>query len=411
MLAPLRLTGTSACSAAAAAGALVRRSSTPAGGGGCTELLAAGPAPGWCTGYNCTADAAQPVMEGQLFRFFPLPNRSHNGGLMAWEEHNVAPFSGDVVFSCVDSAYASWLRGGNTLISVGDFRWSTAFGQYAWCEDAEPGSCRYSGGGARVGNVNPFGPWTHKGAASAVDPEHRHRTKFPSHSCNLTASQSTCPGCSPGAAGRNGQSSWYNLTLAQKLELTQQCDTNIKTGAWFSLESAGKCKRGQHVDAARPPSERPGGGCAWEWLPAAGVKTIEVACLNATGYFSACADAQLVSGYGCAYTRAAALFRKAVASCPNVTAKLNLRYKTDDEAPPGHRTPGAPHALQYDGGRSRLKTDGPGRSSADLRRCGQSRRCGRCIGGGPFDGLWLDAQRMVCGFALRRGNGATLNEI
>jgi hypothetical protein len=298
----------------------------------CAELRAADKAPGWCTHCNCTADAAQPVLEGQLYRFFPLPNRSFDGGRMSWEEHNVAPFAGDAAFGCIDNAYADWLAGRNTLISVGDFRWSTAYGQYAWCEDAEPGSCHYSGGGARVGNVNPFGPWTHKGAT----PTAKRSTDFPSHSCNLTTGQSTCPSCPTPAVPQRGQlNRWYNLTAVQKLELTQQCNTNITTGAWFSLEAAGKCEPGRHVEVAHPPSDRPGGGCAWEWLPAAGVQTIEVACLNQTGYFSACADAQLVTGRGCAYTQAAALFRKAIATCPNVTAKLNLRYKADDTANTG----------------------------------------------------------------------------
>ena len=143
----------------------------------CAELRAADKAPGWCTHCNCMADAAQPVLEGQLYRVFPLPNRSFGGGRMAWAEHNVAPFAGDAAFGCIDNAYADWLAGRNTLISVGDFRWSTAYGQYAWCEDAEPGSCHYSGGGARVGNVNPFGPWTHKGAM----PTPKRSTGFPSH--------------------------------------------------------------------------------------------------------------------------------------------------------------------------------------------------------------------------------------
>jgi hypothetical protein len=290
----------------------------------CTGSRTAGSEePGWCTHYNCTADPSQPVLEGQLFRFFPLPNSSFDGGLMAWEEHNVAPLAGDVTFACVDSAYTSWARGGNTLISWSHFRWSTAYGQYAWCRDGEPGSCRYSGGGTRVGNVNPFGPWTQKGA---------DRGRYPGHSCNLTTNRSTCPSCPVLPQSRRGGNRWYNLTTAQKLQLTQQCDVNITTGAWFSLEAVGKCRPGQHVDAAHPPSNQPGGGCAWEWLPAAGVTTIEVACLNRTGFFRACADAQLVPGYGCAYARAAALFRRAILACPNVTAKFNLRYKADDTA-------------------------------------------------------------------------------
>jgi len=109
----------------------------------------------WCTQANCSADAAEPVLEGLLYRFFPLPNRSFHGGTMRWAEHNVAQLSGDALFGCVDNAYGSYAGGGNTLLSAGHFRWSTAYGQYSWCEDAErnpdePGNhswrpaCRYS---------------------------------------------------------------------------------------------------------------------------------------------------------------------------------------------------------------------------------------------------------------------------
>ena len=79
----------------------------------------------------------------------------------------------------------------------------------------------------------------------------------------------------------------------------------------------GQCKAGQHVDAAHPPSNQPDAGCAWEWLPERGVKTITVACLDASGFFDACQDSLLVEGYGCSYPSAMAKFQAAMQSCPN----------------------------------------------------------------------------------------------
>jgi PKHD-type hydroxylase len=310
---------------------------TDGGGGSCT------PCPGrsrfdegWCTHFNSTG-AAGLVEPAFWLRFFPVPSI---GAVIDWAEHSVALLlGGTVVLDHVDSTRGShsWQRDGeNTpLVSTASLRYSdvpvlryssipvgqywnsqSGYGQstgvlecwstggvgagywlhwpywpYAWCR----GNCSFSDG---VGRASPFGSWSHKDR------------DFAGRSCNLTDD-------------------------AMGTQRFQPHPRRVPAGAWLSLETTGKCTRGQpKVHQASLPPE--------EWLAEAGIQLATVACLNRTGFFGRCRDAVGVNGSTGGANQGAACgaefclrsssraLRQALVRCPSGAGPLRLRHKSDE---------------------------------------------------------------------------------